>query len=266
MVRTVPPLLGASVRFAIAGAILLALVAALDGLRSLRLPRRTLVILAVTGALVPGIGNGLNQVAVHHATSVTVALLNAAVPLWIVLLRGATRDRPDTSTLVMVAIGFAGVALFLLPGREVETDSLGIALALGASVAWAAGSMASSVLLGGVPPLLAIGIQMVAGAIVQGVAGLALGELPDFHPSQFSPSSLAALAYLVSVGGFLSYSIYSWLLRHAPVTQVSTYAFVNPIVAVFFGWLILGEALSWTSAAGAIVVVATVAVIVRKQA
>ncbi|MBM3678920.1 MAG: EamA family transporter [Actinobacteria bacterium] len=266
VVRTIPPLLGASLRFALAGAILLLLLAARDGWRSLRLGRRELLLLAATGALVPGIGNGLNQIAVDHATSVMVALLNATVTLWVVLLRWLGRARPHGLTLGAVGVGFGGVALVLLPGREVDADAVGIVLALCASFAWAAGSIASSLLVRGIPPLVAVGFQMLVGAFVQALAGIAAGELDDFQPADFSLASLSALAYLITIGGFLSYSVYAWLLQNARVSQVATYAFVNPIVAVLLGWAILGETLAWASVVGALVVVAAVAVIVRKEA
>lgn len=265
MVRTIPPLLGASTRFLLAGAIVLTWVALRHGWRTLRLDRRQLLVLALSGALVPGIGNGLNTIAVTHATSVTVALLNAAVPLWVVVLRLCLRDRVHRATLIAVPVGFSGVAVLLLPGQGLGASTLGIGLALGAGVAWALGSLATARFVRGVEPLPAVAVQMLCGGLVQLVAAAVRGELSTVRPGQFSAASIAALVYLTSIGAFLSYSIFAWLLQHAPVSQVATYAFVNPVVAVILGWLILDERLAWTSLIGAAVVVGSVAFTVRHE-
>ena len=265
MVRTIPPLLGASTRFLVAGAIVVAWVASRQGRAGLRLTRGQLLTLAATGALVPGIGNGLNSLAVKHATSVTVALLNAAVPLWVILIRRFARERVPAVTLVVVPIGFSGVAIMLLPGGNVGASALGVIFALGAGAAWGVGAFASARLIRDIAPSLVIGVQMLAAGLVQLVIGVGLGELSDFHPGRFSGASVGALVYLVSVGGFITYTVYAWLLQRAPVSQIATYAFVNPIVAVVLGRLILDESLGWTGLVGAAVIVGSVALTVRSE-
>lgn len=265
MVRTVPPLLGASGRFLLAGGVVLAWLALREGRAGLRLSGRQLALLVATGALVPGVGNGLNTLAVRHATSVTVALLNAAVPLWVILLRACARERVPRVTLLAVPIGFSGVAVLLLPGSHVGATTLGIVFALGAGAVWGLGSYSSARLLGGIPPLLAIAVQMLSGAVVQLAIGAGLGELGDLHPGRFSGASIAALVFLGTVGGFVSYTAYAWLLQHAPVSQIATFAFVNPIVAVVLGRLILDERLGWTGLVGAVVIVGSVGATVRAE-
>lgn len=265
MVRTVPPLLGASGRFLIAGGVVLAWLALREGRSGLRVDRRTLLVLAGTGALVPGIGNGLNTLAVQHATSVTVALLNAAVPLWVILLRRVLRERVPGVTLLAVPIGFSGVAILLLPGSKLGADAVGVLFALGAGAVWGLGSFSSARLALGLPPLVVIGYQMLFGGLVQLSLGAGLGELGDLHPSSFSGESIAALAFLASVGGFITYTVYAWLLQRAPVSQIATFAFVNPIVAVVLGRLILDERLGWTGIVGAVVIVGSVGATVRAE-
>jgi drug/metabolite transporter (DMT)-like permease len=268
MVRTLPPLLAASARFLVAGLVLCAWIALREGgLRALAVSRSALVACALTGLLLPGLGNGLNTVAAQHMTSGLLALLAAAVPLWIVLLRaGPGRERVGGGTLAGVAVGFAGVALLLLPGGHPQgTRPLGVVLALCGSVAWAGGSFVSRRVDLPPSPLHATALQMLFGGAAQVVLGLATGEAGDLHPSRVSLASFGALAYLSVVGAILSYTAFGWLLHHAPLSQVTTYAFVNPVVAVTLGWAILDEQLTWLTIAGASVIVVAVAAIWRNE-
>ena len=266
MVRTIPPLLGSSTRFLVAGAVVVGWIAARQGRGGLTLSRRQLLTLAATGALVPGVGNGLNTLAVHHATSVTVALLNAAVPLWVILIRRFARERVPLVTLVVVPVGFSGVAILLLPGGAVGASTLGVIFALGAGAAWGAGAFASARLIRDIGPSLVIGVQMLVAGLLQLALGAGIGEFADLHPGHFSAASVGALVYLLSIGGVVTYSVYAWLLQRAAVSQVATFAFVNPIVAVVLGRLILDERLGWTGLLGAAVIVGSVAFTVRSEA
>lgn len=265
MVRTIPPLLGASARFLVAGTVVLGWVALREGRSGFGLTRRQLIVLAATGTLVPGVGNGLNSLAVRHATSVTVALLNAAVPLWVILLRRFARERVPAVTLFAVPIGFSGVAIMLLPGSRVGASALGVALALCAGAAWGVGTFASARLVRDSGASLVIGVQMLAAGLVQLAIGSGIGELGELHPGRFSAASVWALVYLLSIGGFVTYTVYAWLLQRAPVSQIATFAFVNPIVALVLGRLILDESLGWTGLVGAAVIVGSVAFTVRSE-
>ena len=266
MVRTIPPLLGSSTRFLVAGAVVVGWIAARQGRVGLTLSRRQLLTLAATGALVPGVGNGLNTLAVHHATSVTVALLNAAVPLWVILIRRFARERVPLVTLVVVPVGFSGVVILLLPGGAVGASTLGVIFALGAGAAWGAGAFAAARLIRDIQPSLVIGIQMLVAGLLQLALGAGIGEFAHLHPGHFSAASVGALVYLLSIGGVVTYSVYAWLLQRAAVSQVATFAFVNPIVAVVLGRLILDERLGWTGLLGAAVIVGSVAFTVRSEA
>jgi drug/metabolite transporter (DMT)-like permease len=215
----------------------------------------------------PCLGNGMNTLAAEHATSGMISLLNVAVPLWVILMRLGSRERVRVGTLVGTTAGIAGLAILLLPGaRPAETETIGILLALVAGLSWAVGSVVSLRLDLPRDPLGATAYQMLFGAVILGALGAALGESREVDASRFSGESLAALAYLVTVGSIVAYTAYTWLLRHGTVSQAATYGFVNPIVAVLLGWALLDEELTWLTLTGAVVVVAAVAAIVRHEA
>jgi len=268
MVEDVPPLLGAGARFLLAGAGLLAALAARRTTQaSPRVPRAQLAAAALVGVLLPAGGNGLVTVAERDVPSGLAALLIASVPLWVVVLRATVaRERIGLPTLVGVLLGFAGVAVLLLPGsRPAGATAAGVLLVLVAAVSWATGSFLSPRLTLPAHPLVNTGWQMVAGGVVLVAAGLAAGEAGDVHVASFSVASVAAFAYLIVAGSLVAYTAYAWLLQHAPLSQVATYAYVNPLVAVLLGWAILGESLAGASLLGAALVVAAVALIVTRQ-
>ena len=265
MVRTVPPLLGAGLRFAVAGALMLAVLRVRRG--SLRVTRRQLLSAAVVGTLLAAGGNGLVTVAEQEVPSSLAALLIASVPLWVVLLRGLIGERPGRATLAGVAIGFVGVALLLLPGGQPRGVSIaGLLLVVVAAASWATGSVASGRADLPGDPLVSTGYQMTIAGVLMVAAGALAGELGDVHWGGLSAESLGAFAYLIFIGSIVAYSAYTWLLQHAPVSRVSTYAYVNPVIAVFLGWIVLSEEITALTLIGAAVIVASVAFIVRHEA
>jgi drug/metabolite transporter (DMT)-like permease len=264
MVRTVPPLLGAGVRFALAGLLLLAWLRWRRG--PVRVSGRQLAAAALIGVLLAAGGNGLVTLAEQHVPSGLAALLIASVPLWVVVLRALLGERPARGTLVGVAVGFAGVALLLLPGGQPHgVHVAGVVLLLAAAVSWATGSVASSRLDLPSDPLHSTGLQMLCGGALMTLAGFAAGEAGGVDWGGFSFESLAAFAYLVLIGSLVAFTAYVWLLQHAPVSQAATYAYVNPVIAVFLGWAILAESITTATLAGAAVIVASVAFIVRRE-
>ena len=267
MVETVPALLGAGVRFVFAGAVLLVVMAVRGSARSRVVPDRdSLVKLAVIGTLLAAGGNGLVTVAEKHVPSALSALVIASVPLWIVVFRRLSGDRASGATLAGVAVGFAGVALLLLPGNRPGGVPLGGMLVLvAAAMSWATGSLLAQRWRVASHPLVATGWQMLAGGLVMLVAALAAGELGDVHWAAFSAKSVWSLVYLVLIGSLVGYSAYTWLLQHAPISQVSTYAYVNPVVAVILGWAILGEHIPPMMLVASVVIIAAVAMIVRSS-
>jgi len=267
MVETVPALLGAGVRFVVAGAALLGLLAARGGLSRLRVRRVMAVRLAFIGTLLAAGGNGLVTVAEKNVPSSLAALIVASTPLWIVAFRSLFDDRPAPTTLIGVAIGFIGVALLLLPGNRPHGVHLGPSLVIVvAAASWGLGSFASQRLEMPADPLVSTGWQMLFGGAVMTVAAVAAGEAAHLEPDGFSAASIWSLVYLVVVGSLVAYSAYTWLLQNVPISRVSTYAYVNPMVAVVLGWSILGEHIPPMMLIASALIVLAVATIVRHEA
>jgi drug/metabolite transporter (DMT)-like permease len=263
----VPPALGAGARFVLAGGAMLAALAARGGGRAIRLPGRQLLACAVVGTLLAAGGNGLVTVAERDVPSGLAALLIATVPLWIVLYRTLSGDRVATMTLAGVALGFVGVGVLLLPGGRPESVPLGMALlVILAAASWGLGSVVAQRVPMPGDPIVSTGWQLLAGGVVACVAGLLAGEGGDVHPGAFSGTSISAFAYLVVVGSIVAFSCYAYLLAHAPISQVSTYAYVNPTIAVALGAIFLDERIAAATVAGMVLVIASVAVIVRREA
>ena len=243
-VRTIPPFLMAGTRFLVAGAA----VYLSCRLRGAARPRREhWVDAGIVGGLLLLGGNGVVSWAEQMVSSSIAALLIATVPLWMILLglleRGSKRPRALVGAAVL--LGFAGIAVLVLPSSGAGSASLpGVAALLVAAFFWALGSMRSRRSRLPESPLLAVGMQMlVGGALLVLAAGL-LGEWSRFRLAGVSMLSLSGLGYLILFGSIVGYNAYIWLLKNADPTWVSTYAFVNPVVAVFLGWLLAGEQLS----------------------
>ena len=178
-------------------------------------------------------------------------------------MRGA---RPRTRALVGLAVGFAGLILLVRPGGGGGLDPWGVGALLIASLAWAAGSIYSSRAVVPSSPLLMTAMQMTAGGLLLLALSGATGEPARFVLSQVSGRSLLAFAYLIVFGALVGFTAYSWLLRVAPPVLVSTYAYVNPVVAVVLGWALLGEPLTTGTLVAAAVILAGVVLITTAKA
>jgi len=265
VVETVPPFLSAGGRFVIAGAAMLAFLAWRRGPSVLRPSRRQLASCLAVGVLLMG-ANAVVSVAEVDVPSSMAALLIASVPLWVILYRRALGDRVAAVSVIAVLLGFAGVAILLLPGKQTGgAPLLALLTCVAAAAMWAGGSVASTRLALPGDPFVSGGWQMLLGGGVCLLTGALVGELGDFQPAQFSSRSLVAFAYLVVFGSWLAFTAYAWLLQNAPVSRVATYAYVNPVVAIALGWAILDEAVTSLTFAGAAVIVASVAVVVRTE-
>ncbi|MEA2505586.1 MAG: hypothetical protein QOH48_204 [Actinomycetota bacterium] len=266
MVRTLPPLLSGGVRFVLAGAILLGILALRRSLPAIAIGGRELVSCTIVGtALLLG-GNGLVSVAEERVPSGLAALVIASIPLWVVVLRSIFDGRVPAATLVGVALGFVGVGILVVPGGSSSGAPIaGLLVLLVASVCWASGSFLSTKLTFPRDPLVSTGFQMLSGGIVMTLVSLAVGEGADWQLSELSRSSVLAFAYLVVAGSLLAFTAYSWLLRNAPISKVATYAYVNPVVAIFLGWWILHERITASVLVGAAVILSSVAFIIRKE-
>jgi drug/metabolite transporter (DMT)-like permease len=263
MVETVPPLLGAGARFLVAGAVM---VVVLSFRRSVRPTRAQLLSALLVGILLPG-ANAVVTVAEQEVPSSVAALLIASVPLWVILLRRSAGEPVPRASVGAVLVGFAGVALLVRPGEQSgDATVLGLVACVIAALMWASGSFASPKLQLPRDGLVSTAWQMLLGGLVITVVGLALGEAGDVEPAAFSARSLVALAYLVAVGSWFAFTAYAWLLQNAPISRVATYAYVNPVVAIFLGWLVLDEVISPITVIGATIIVVSVFLVVRIEA
>jgi drug/metabolite transporter (DMT)-like permease len=269
-IETMPPFLMASIRFAIAGLLMLAL----DVLRNpaaRRMPtRRQLVDSIIVGTLLLGIGNAFVTFGEVSVPSGIAAILIAMMPLWFALF-GWLYFRQKLPRIVVAAIvlGFAGTALLVAPTGEGANsfDLVGIVILLLAPIGWSHGSLYSANRAKLPPsPWTASGLQMLAGAGATLVEAVLVGEPARFHPEQISTESILATAYLVIFGSMVAFTAYGWLLKNAPLSLVGTYAYVNPVVAVGLGTIFLDEALSLRTIVAAAVIVVAVAVIVTARA
>jgi drug/metabolite transporter (DMT)-like permease len=220
---------------------------------------------AVGAFLVLG-GNGMASVAEQHVPSNFAALIYASIPLWIVLLRAFAGDRPPNATLLGVGVGYLGLAILLLPGGRPGDVSLLWGLALcGGALAWAIGSFYSRQLPLPDDAALATATTSICGGAIALAAGFVVGEGSQLDFGALSTRSVVAFVYLILIGSVVGFSAYVWLLKNAPISKVATYAYVNPIVALFLGWLILSEHIRLSSLAGAAVIVASVAFVVTRE-
>lgn len=258
-VETLPPFLMAGTRFLVAGALLYGWRRAAGFARPT--PRQWRVATVVGGLMLLG-GNGGVVWAEQWVESGTAALMVATVPLWMVVMDrvrpGGPAPRP--AVWVGIAVGLVGVALLFGPPSVDPRYTEGWVVLLLASISWAAGSLYSRTAV--LPaPLLATGMQMLAGGALLVGTGVATGELASVDPASFSTRSVLALVYLVVFGSLMGYTAYVWLLRVTAPALASTYAYVNPVVAVFLGWLLAGERITPRIVLASLVIVGGVALI-----
>lgn len=265
VVETMPPLLSAAARHLIAGLILFAFIYWRRGAGMLRLSRREWVSAGFVGvALLLG-GNGLVMLGERDVPSGLAALIIAVVPLFVVMLRLLFGERVGLGTIVGVTLGLAGMLVLIVPrGVDGSVQLAGMLMLVAASASWSIGSYFSKrVELPG-DPLVSTGAQMLTGGIALGVVGVLLGEIGLVQPERFSAGSLISLVYLITFGSVLAYTAYTWLLVHAPVSKVATYALVNPVVATFLGAL-YGESIDVTMLIGAAMIVVSVALVILTE-
>ena len=266
-VETLPPLMTGGVRFVIAGVLMAVFLRLKRGSGGIRVSARELGAAAFVGtALLVG-GNGLVMIAEQYVPSGVASLLIATVPLWVILFRSLTGDRVALGTLFGVIMGFAGVAVLVLPSGDGggQAPLGGMLLLILAAFFWAGGTFSSRRVSLPSDPFTSTAAQMVTGGAISLLAGVARGEASGIDPATFSARSMWAVLYLIFVGSLFAFTAYVWLLQHAPVSKVATYAYVNPVIAVFLGWLVLSEELTASVIVGAAVIVSSVAFIVRKE-
>jgi drug/metabolite transporter (DMT)-like permease len=259
-VETLPSFLMLAVRFFIAGAILYLLSS-----RGAERPRLVhwRSALAVGGALLL-LGNGGVAYAVEHVDTGVVALIVGSVPLWMALLdRVVYGQRLAPAAVAGLVLGFGGIAFLAGPSGDVSL--MGLVVVLLGSLAWAAGSLYSRNAPAPSNALQGASMQMLAGAALLAVFGVAKGEVGEVSLGAASTSSWLALLYLITLGSLVGFSAYIWLLKAAPTHLVGTYAYVNPVVAVALGALWLGEPITVSVLVGGAAIVVAVALIVSAR-
>ncbi len=222
---------------------------------------------ALIGALLLLGGNGLVSWAEQRVPSGLAALIVASVPIWMTVLEAVQKRRaPRAAVVTGLVLGLASLGWLVAPGRfggNGHVDPLGAGALLLASLSWATGSLYSRVAKLPVSTFLAVAMEMISGGVILWGAGLLLGEGTRLHLSEVSMRSFASLAYLIVFGSLAGFSAYMWLLKTTTPARVSTYAYVNPIVAVLIGWALGGEAVTLRTGLAALGIVGAVAIIIR---
>ena len=263
-IESFPPLILAGLRHLSVGLFLYPLMRWKTGIKPTSANWRTAI---VAGALLLFVGNGGVSWAEQTVPSGVTALLVATVSLWLVtvdwLRPGGVRPAPRV--VMGLLMGFGGLALLVGPahlGGSERVNPVGAAVLVIASLAWACGSLYSK--HGGMPssPMLGVAMQSFAGGVILLVAGLFAGEFRGLHLGAISLRSWLALGYLIVFGSGIGFSAYIYILHKSTAARVATYAFVNPVVALFLGWLIASETITLrTILAAAVILTAVILVI-----
>lgn len=262
-IATMPPLLMGSLRFLAAGGVLY-LLAIRQGDTAKDRPgsKQWLAALAIGGAMLVG-GNGGVILAEQYVPTGVVALFVATAPLWMAIIDRVVFGRHlPPLVIVGLVIGFGGVAFMIGSPGSGHINLFGAALALAAPLCWASGSVFTRHVKLPVRPLVAASMEMLWAGLLFGVLSLATGELGRVHWQGISRTSWIALLYLIVFGSLIGFSAYVWLLRSAPLSLVSTYAYVNPVVAVVLGAIFIGESLTPRVVIAGSIILAAVALIV----
>jgi drug/metabolite transporter (DMT)-like permease len=267
-IETIPPFLMAGTRFLIAGGILYLLRRFLGDKAPLWKEWRSATLI---GAFLLLGGNGGVVWAQQYVISGMTALLVGTAPLWMVLidLFHPSGRRPNRWAVLGLFFGFIGISLLIGQGqlfkKGAQIDFAGAFVLIGASLSWAIGSLYSRQASLPSSPLLWTAMEMLTGGAGLFLLGILTGELPSFNLSSISAQSFAGFTYLILFGSWIGLTSYTWLLRNAPTPLVSTYAYVNPVVAVLLGHLIAGEPVTVYTVIAAAIIISSVALISVSQ-
>jgi len=267
-VETIPPFLMGFMRFVAAGGVLAGVIAIANRSAIRRPARREVLDVSIVGGLLLVGGMGGVAWAEQTVPSGVAALLIALMPMWLaVFSRLFYGDRLPLSAIAGIGIGLAGVAILAWPvGGVGPLDPAGLAALLVSPICWSLGTLyAARRAVLPAPALFATGLEMIAGGLLLLVAAAVTGELTGFTFAQVSAASWIGLFYLFLVGSLLGFTVFAWLVQVAPLPRLSTYAYVNPVVAVILGWLIAGEPLTPRTLLAAVVIVVAVAMIVTAR-
>jgi drug/metabolite transporter (DMT)-like permease len=263
-IERIAPELLTGVRFLVAGAVMLVWCAVRG--QGIRIRRGEALRLAVIGFLLLSISNFVLTWAEQWVPTGLAALIVSIVPLWFLILDSfvfPAEHRPSARALIGLALGAAGIVVLLWP--ELRNTSgigwrelLGSVVLIGGSFAWALGSVLSKRWKLPIDPFTASAYQMIFAGSTNLLIGTAFG---DWSRTVWTWRGAAALSYLIVFGSWVGFSAYIWLLEHVPTAKLATYAYVNPVIAVFLGWLVLKEAITGYILAGTAIVVVAVALV-----
>lgn len=268
VLETMPPFLSASVRFLLGGGLFYAW-ARLRGSRGPTLAQWRSA--AIVGGLLFLGGNGIVVWSEQWLASGMVAMLIATEPLVIALLLGfwpGETDRPGWQTYAALTVGLVGAVLLAFSGGVVSEEPgpwFAPWMVMVATVAWALGSLYGRDAPAPDSAFLTTGMQMFAGGVWLGLVALLRDELTGLDPSSFSTASIAAFFYLMIFGSMVAFGAYSWLLRTTHPTVISTYAYVNPVIAVFLGWLLVDEPVGARTVVASLLILGAVVFVIRRR-
>ena len=265
-VETFPPFVMGAVRFSIAGIVMIAVAAVVTRGALVRPSLRELRDLAIIGTCLMFGGMGLVSWAEQTVPSGIAGVLIAMMPMWVAIYeRVFFGARLPNLAIAGIVLGIIGVVVLVGQGLGADSrlDPIGIGALILSPMAWAAGAtFAAHGARLPANPILATGLEMLLGSAVLVAAALVSGELAAFRIEGISGDAILATAYLTIVGSLVAFTAFVWVIRHAPLPLVTTYAFVNPVIAVFLGWLLLREAVSPLQLAAGAVIVAGVALLI----
>ena len=264
-VTDLPPLLAMGVRFLVAGALIAGLLLLVRGRAAFHATAREIRTAALCGLFLLVGGNGLVAIAEQDVDSGLAALLIAGTPLWVVVLRALLRDRPSTATVLGLLLGMAGVAVLLLPGISGSAALAPLLLLCLSSLLWSCGTVLATRRPMPADPFVTTVVEMAAGGAAMVVLGSLGGEWGRLDVGGVATASWIAFAYLVVVGSLAGYSAYVWLLARAPLSLATTYAYVNPAVAVGLGALFRDEPLTPGVLGGGAVIIGAVALVISAE-
>ena len=266
-VENIPPLVMAGVRFLIAGPLMLAW-CAFNG-RRIRLTGRDLRHLVIIGLLLLSGGNVLLAWSEQYLPSGLASLIVAVVPIWVAVIEGfiLRKARLTGRGWAGLVLGILGLAVLLWPklngtSSVLEMELIACGVVLLGSLSWTCGSLASKYLDLSIGPFAATGWEMTFAGLFNSGLALMLGQQ---HRTVWSMKGFGAILYLVVFGSWVGFTAYVWLLEHVPTPKVATYAYVNPVVAVLLGWMVLGETIDAYIGAGAVIIVAAVALVTSSK-
>jgi drug/metabolite transporter (DMT)-like permease len=268
-IESIPPFLMAAIRFALAGGVLLGWTLIRERGAWRPPSRREVRDTAIVAALLLGGGMGLVAYGEQSVPSGIKALFIAMMPLWLAVFgRVFLDDRLPLMVGVGIAVGLVGVAILVWPGDAsfAGVEPLHVLAVIASPMSWSLGSLFAA-RRARLPdrPLLATGLQMAIGSLVLLAMSLLAGEARTFDPAAITGRSIAALLYLTIVGSLFAFTVFAWLLRVAPLAKVATYAYVNPVVAVILGAIVLGEPITPRTVLAGVVIVLAVALIVTAR-